>query len=187
MNNLPALDLAVIAGYFLVLFAIGYWAARREKNVSSDYFLAGRDVGWLAVGASLFAVQELYCRRVSCLRLPFDPIRDFAPVSQLAITPNVLVVNPDKIPAKTVPELIALLKAIADDDPTTIDVLVLPYFVTIGRIGESFVDAYLEPEAHSWIRVVTADRLPISWWAMTAAASILANSPRADSISNSVS
>jgi len=35
----------------------------------------------------------------------------------------------------------ALLKAIADDDPSTIDVLVLPYFVTIGRIGESFVDA----------------------------------------------
>jgi len=34
-----------------------------------------------------------------------------------------------------------LLKAIADDDPSTIDVLVLPYFVTIGRIGESFVDA----------------------------------------------
>jgi len=55
MNNLPALDLAVIAGYFLVLLGIGYWAAKREKNVSSDYFLAGRDVGWLAVGASLFA------------------------------------------------------------------------------------------------------------------------------------
>jgi hypothetical protein len=35
----------------------------------------------------------------------------------------------------------ALLKAIADDDPTTIDVLLLPYFVTVGRIGESFVDA----------------------------------------------
>lgn len=35
----------------------------------------------------------------------------------------------------------ALLKAIADDDPSTIDVLLLPYFVTVGRIGESFVDA----------------------------------------------
>jgi SSS family solute:Na+ symporter len=55
MNNLQATDLVVIAGYFLVLLGIGYWAARREKNVSSDYFLAGRDVGWLAVGASLFA------------------------------------------------------------------------------------------------------------------------------------
>ncbi|CAN7651783.1 tripartite tricarboxylate transporter substrate binding protein [Bosea sp. LjRoot90] len=43
-------------------------------------------------------------------RLAYDPLRDFAPVSQLAITPNVLVVNPDKVPAKTVPEFIALLK-----------------------------------------------------------------------------
>jgi SSS family solute:Na+ symporter len=55
MNNLPVLDLVVIGGYFLILLGIGYWAARREKAVSSDYFLAGRDVGWLAVGASLFA------------------------------------------------------------------------------------------------------------------------------------
>ena len=49
MSNLAVLDLGVIAGYFLVLLGIGYWAARREKHVSADYFLAGRDVGWLAV------------------------------------------------------------------------------------------------------------------------------------------
>src|SRR6185436_16243697 len=55
MSNLHLLDLLVIAAFFLVLLGIGYWAAKREKNVSSDYFLAGRDVGWLAVGASLFA------------------------------------------------------------------------------------------------------------------------------------
>jgi SSS family solute:Na+ symporter len=55
MTALHTFDLVVIAGYFLVLLGIGYWAARREKNVSADYFLASRDVGWLAVGASLFA------------------------------------------------------------------------------------------------------------------------------------
>src|SRR5881227_263099 len=55
MSNLHLFDLLVIAGYFLVLLGIGYWAARREKNVSADYFLASRDVGWFAVGASLFA------------------------------------------------------------------------------------------------------------------------------------
>jgi solute:Na+ symporter, SSS family len=55
MRNLQLLDVVVIAGYFLVLLGIGVWAARREKLISSDYFLAGRDVGWLAVGASLFA------------------------------------------------------------------------------------------------------------------------------------
>ena len=55
MHNIPLLDVVVIAAYFLILLGIGYWAARREKNVSADYFLASRDVGWLAVGASLFA------------------------------------------------------------------------------------------------------------------------------------
>src|SRR2546423_654510 len=55
MSNLHAFDLFFIVGYFLILAGIGYWAARREKQVSSDYFLAARDVGWFAVGASLFA------------------------------------------------------------------------------------------------------------------------------------
>src|SRR5438094_8669082 len=55
MTSLHLFDLVVIAAYFLLLLGIGYWAARREKNVSADYVLAGRDVGWLAVGASLFA------------------------------------------------------------------------------------------------------------------------------------
>jgi SSS family solute:Na+ symporter len=55
MRNLQLLDFVVIGGYFLALLLIAVWAARREKILSSDYFLAGRDVGWLAVGASLFA------------------------------------------------------------------------------------------------------------------------------------
>src|SRR5881398_3262373 len=55
MSNLSFIDIVVIAAYFLLLAAIAYWAARREKNVSADFFLASRDVGWLAVGASLFA------------------------------------------------------------------------------------------------------------------------------------
>src|SRR5437867_12284410 len=55
MSNLHGFDITVIAAYFLVLAGIGYWAARREKNVSADFCLASRDVGWFAVGASLFA------------------------------------------------------------------------------------------------------------------------------------
>ena len=43
-------------------------------------------------------------------RRPYDPVADFAPVSLLAVVPNVLVVNPS-LPAKTVTELVALLKA----------------------------------------------------------------------------
>ncbi|WP_426238972.1 Bug family tripartite tricarboxylate transporter substrate binding protein [Pararhizobium sp. DWP1-1-3] len=41
---------------------------------------------------------------------PYDPEKDFAPVSLLVLVPNVLVVNPE-LPAKTVAELVALIKA----------------------------------------------------------------------------
>jgi solute:Na+ symporter, SSS family len=50
---LATVDLAIIGVYFVVVFAIGMYFARREKT-SADYFLAGRSVGWFAVGASLF-------------------------------------------------------------------------------------------------------------------------------------
>jgi tripartite-type tricarboxylate transporter receptor subunit TctC len=43
-------------------------------------------------------------------KLPFDPVRDFAPVSLVAVTPNILVVHPS-LPVKTVKDLVALAKA----------------------------------------------------------------------------
>lgn len=42
-------------------------------------------------------------------KMPFDHIKDFAPIAQVASVPNILMVNLD-LPAKTVPELIDLLK-----------------------------------------------------------------------------
>jgi tripartite-type tricarboxylate transporter receptor subunit TctC len=43
-------------------------------------------------------------------KLPYDPIKDFAPISQVFIAANLLVVPPD-VPAKTLPELVALARA----------------------------------------------------------------------------
>lgn len=43
-------------------------------------------------------------------KLPFDPIRDFTPVSQLATLPHILIVHPS-VPAHSVKELIALAKS----------------------------------------------------------------------------
>jgi tripartite-type tricarboxylate transporter receptor subunit TctC len=43
-------------------------------------------------------------------KVAYDPLKDFAPISLLAVNPFMLVVNPS-IPAKNVKELIALLKA----------------------------------------------------------------------------
>ncbi|MBC7730017.1 MAG: tripartite tricarboxylate transporter substrate binding protein, partial [Microbacteriaceae bacterium] len=42
--------------------------------------------------------------------LPYDPVADFAPVTLVASTPNVITVNAN-VPAKTLPELLALARA----------------------------------------------------------------------------
>jgi len=42
---------------------------------------------------------------------PFHPVKDFAPISMIGVTPLILVVNAEKVPARTVPEFIAFLKA----------------------------------------------------------------------------
>jgi tripartite-type tricarboxylate transporter receptor subunit TctC len=41
---------------------------------------------------------------------PYDPYKDFAPVTRAAATPNIIVVHPS-VPAKTIKELIDLVKA----------------------------------------------------------------------------
>ena len=45
--------------------------------------------------------------------IPYDPVKDFAPVTQVASTPNVLVVNPS-LPVASVKEFIAYAKAHPD-------------------------------------------------------------------------
>lgn len=52
----------------------------------------------LGIGPSLYA------------KLPYDPVRDFAPVTQLAVSPNILVAHPS-LPVKSVRELVAYAKA----------------------------------------------------------------------------
>src|ERR1700752_2729357 len=52
-RNLATIDLVIIGVYFAIVFGIGLYFARKERT-SEDYFLASRDVGWFAIGASLF-------------------------------------------------------------------------------------------------------------------------------------
>ncbi|NYZ14355.1 tripartite tricarboxylate transporter substrate binding protein [Azospirillum sp. RWY-5-1] len=47
-------------------------------------------------------------------KFPYQTLRDLKPITQVSVVPNVLVVNPDKIKARTVPDLIAYLKANPD-------------------------------------------------------------------------
>ena len=62
----------------------------------------GYTLGWITV-ASHAINPTLY------VKMPFDHIKDFAPVSMVGTFPNLLVVN-NNLPVKTVPDLIALLK-----------------------------------------------------------------------------
>ncbi|HTQ61766.1 MAG TPA: sodium:solute symporter [Candidatus Solibacter sp.] len=52
-KSIATLDLVIIGIYFAIVFGIGLYFSRRERT-SEDYFLAGRDVGWFFIGASLF-------------------------------------------------------------------------------------------------------------------------------------
>ncbi|KAA9132627.1 sodium/solute symporter [Marinihelvus fidelis] len=54
--SLSTLDWAVVAGYFLLLVVVAVVVTRRNKAMdTADYFLAGRNVGFFAIGASIFA------------------------------------------------------------------------------------------------------------------------------------
>jgi SSS family solute:Na+ symporter len=48
-------DWIVIGGYFAILFGIAWWVILKSKDTADDYFLAGRNLGWFIVGASIFA------------------------------------------------------------------------------------------------------------------------------------
>ena len=55
MTNLQALDWIAIGVYFGLILAIAWWVILRNKDTTDDYFLAGRNLGWWVVGASIFA------------------------------------------------------------------------------------------------------------------------------------
>jgi solute:Na+ symporter, SSS family len=52
-RTLASIDLVIIGIYFLIVFGIGFYFSKKERT-SEDYFLAGRNIGWFAIGASLF-------------------------------------------------------------------------------------------------------------------------------------
>ncbi len=45
--------IAVVVLYFTVALALGFWVARKERNVADDYFLAGRKLPWYAISLSM--------------------------------------------------------------------------------------------------------------------------------------
>ncbi|VTU21654.1 Argininosuccinate lyase [Variovorax sp. PBS-H4] len=67
------------------------------KSAPDGYTLVMGVTGSHAINTSLYS------------RMPYDPVADFVPISQVAVVPNVLVVHPS-VPAKNLDELVALAK-----------------------------------------------------------------------------
>ncbi len=99
------------------------WCAKMSEISGQQFIVENRsgnagNVGTEAIARSpadgntigLASVSSLSIAPTLFARLPFDVRRDFAYISGLWQLPNLLVVNND-VPAQTVPELIALLKA----------------------------------------------------------------------------
>jgi SSS family solute:Na+ symporter len=54
-QRMTTLDWLMVLGYFGVIGALTAWVVSTNKDTKDEYFLAGRNVGWLIVGASIFA------------------------------------------------------------------------------------------------------------------------------------
>ena len=54
-STLTGIDWLAIAIYFGLLLGVAAWVVRRGKDTAADYFLAGRNLGWWIIGASIFA------------------------------------------------------------------------------------------------------------------------------------
>jgi tripartite-type tricarboxylate transporter receptor subunit TctC len=76
----------------------GVGAEFTARSAPDGYTIMGGTISTHAINASLYS------------KLPYDPVKDFVPVTLIARVPNMLVVNP-AVPAGNVKELIALLKA----------------------------------------------------------------------------
>jgi solute:Na+ symporter, SSS family len=54
-SRITTLDWAVIAVYFSILLCVAWWVVKKGKDSAADYFLAGRNLSWWIIGASIFA------------------------------------------------------------------------------------------------------------------------------------
>ncbi|MEI6376063.1 MAG: sodium:solute symporter [bacterium] len=54
-TTLGTLDWVAIGAYFSLLTGVAVWVINQREDTAQDYFLAGRNLGWWVIGASIFA------------------------------------------------------------------------------------------------------------------------------------
>jgi solute:Na+ symporter, SSS family len=53
--GLQGLDWITLSLYFALIIGVACWVIRKRKDTAADYFLAGRNLSWWIIGASIFA------------------------------------------------------------------------------------------------------------------------------------
>ncbi len=54
---IAAIDIGIIACYFVAVLGLGFWIARRKMEGGDDFFLASKEMSWPLIGASLFSTN----------------------------------------------------------------------------------------------------------------------------------
>src|SRR6266705_1636105 len=62
-SHIAGIDWLMIALYFSILLGVAWWVVRKGKDSAADYFLAGRNLGWWIIGASIFA-SKIGCEHI---------------------------------------------------------------------------------------------------------------------------
>ncbi len=59
---METLDWIALLVYFGMILTLAWWVIRQNRDTADDYFLAGRNLGWFIVGASIFASNRSVIR-----------------------------------------------------------------------------------------------------------------------------
>ena len=54
-DSMSMIDLAIIVIYMVGILLIGIWSVKGKAMTSDGYFLAGRGLNWVVIGAAVFA------------------------------------------------------------------------------------------------------------------------------------
>ena len=54
-TKIPFLDLVIIVVYLILMVVVGIYFSRNQRSTAKGYFLAGKSLNWVVIGAALFA------------------------------------------------------------------------------------------------------------------------------------
>jgi SSS family solute:Na+ symporter len=55
--GLPGIDNLILISYLIIVLSLGFYYSRTREKSSTEYFLSGRNLGWITIGLSIFATN----------------------------------------------------------------------------------------------------------------------------------